>query len=101
MMKLFSTLSPEVMMSKLMANLLAFCATCSLNADGAMTSGDEISPQAIKPCARCVEAREYNRLHPNQYFNSFLRIFILHLQRSSSRFSQISSKNKKSEIHWG
>lgn len=38
-----------------------------LNAQ-ATSDSKKLPPEAIRPCARCVEAREYNSKHPNPYF---------------------------------
>lgn len=47
--------------------LVLFITTASFL--GAQTqNSDDLPPQAIKHCARCVEARENNLKHPNPYF---------------------------------
>lgn len=38
------------------------------SADATPAHEDEIPPGGIRPCARCVEARENNLKHPNEYF---------------------------------
>lgn len=46
-----------------------FCtATFLIHAESPPSEKEDISPQAIRPCARCVEARENNLKHPNEYF---------------------------------
>lgn len=51
--------------------LLSFSAICfSLNlaSDEQYTQSGDLPASAIRPCARCVEARENNLKHPNEYF---------------------------------